>query len=192
MALQGTATGKRRNGGKASGGLRLLPAGAGDFLRKRGAEALGGVALVLGLAGLLALLTYHPGDPGPNVATDAAVHNLLGIPGAWIADLLLATLGLAASLIALVLLGWAWRRLRDKALPRWGLRLALLPAMLLLAAMALDGLPRPGGWAQAAGLGGFVGDLLLGHFNRALTLLGPIPQWVGALLAALPALAAFI
>ncbi|WP_375594243.1 DNA translocase FtsK 4TM domain-containing protein [Algihabitans albus] len=192
MALQGTATGKRRSGGKASGGLRLLPAGAGDFLRKRGAEALGGVALVLGLAGLLALLTYHPGDPGPNVATDAAVHNLLGIPGAWIADLLLATLGLAASLIALVLLGWAWRLLRDKALPRWGLRLALLPAMLLLAAMALDGLPRPGGWAQAAGLGGFVGDLLLGHFNRALTLLGPIPQWVGALLAALPALAAFI
>ena len=192
MALQGTATGKRRSGGKASGGLRLLPAGAGDFLRKRGAEALGGIALLLGLAGLLALLTYHPGDPGPNVATDAAARNLLGAPGAWAADLLLATLGVAASLIALVLLGWAWRLLRDKALPRWGLRLALLPAMLLLAAMALDGLPRPDGWAQAAGLGGFVGDLLLGHLTRTLALLGPIPQWVGALLAALPALAAFI
>ena len=192
MALQGAASGKRRGGGKTAGGRRLLPAGAGDFLRKRGAEALGGLALMFGLAGLLALLTYHPGDPGPNVATDAAARNLLGGPGAWIADFSLATLGLAASLVSLVLLGWAWRLLRDKALPRWGLRLALFPLMLLLAATALDGLPRPEGWVQAAGPGGFVGDLLLARLTQLLSLFGPWPDWIGAALAAVPATAAFV
>ncbi len=207
MALQGASGGRaagranrsagrsgaaRRGRGAGGGGFRLLPAGAGAFLRKRGAEALGGLLLVAGLAGLVALLSYAPGDPGPNVATDRPARNLLGAPGAWVADVALATLGLAASLVALVLLGWAWRLLRDKALPRWGLRVALLPLMLLLAAVALDALPRPQGWSQAAGLGGFVGDLLHGHLTGLLALLAPLPGWVTAALAAPLALAAFL
>jgi S-DNA-T family DNA segregation ATPase FtsK/SpoIIIE len=196
MALQGATSGKTRRApqgrGGEGGGLKLLPPGAGAFLRRRGAEAMGGLLLLTGLAGLVALLTYRPGDPGPNVATDLPARNLLGWPGAWVADVGLATLGLAASLLALVLLGWAWRLLRDKALPRWGLRIALLPAMLLLAAIALDGLPRPAGWSQAAGLGGFVGDLLHGHMTNLLALAVPVPDWMTAAVVAPLALGAFL
>jgi len=116
----------------------LFPDGAGAFVRRRLAE-LAGAALVV-LAGLIAaaLFTYAPEDPSFSHATDARPQNLLGHAGAAGADLLLQTLGLAAALIPLALLAWGWRLLRSRGMKLWWLRVALLPATVLLAAMALS------------------------------------------------------
>ena len=67
------------------------------------------LGLVLALVSVLlflALATYHPADPSLNTATDAvlprAVHNWIGLFGAWLSDLLLQSLGITAFLVAAV------------------------------------------------------------------------------------------
>jgi S-DNA-T family DNA segregation ATPase FtsK/SpoIIIE len=113
-------------------GAKFLPSGSGDFLRRRAIEA-GAVLLGLfALALVLVLLTYNPGDPSLNRAVDAPAANLLGRLGAIAADLLIQSLGLTAFLVPAVFLAWAWRLLRQHAVPRWWVRLSTLPAALLL------------------------------------------------------------
>ena len=139
-----------------------LPGGGG--MARRGLVVLAGLALVgLAVALLLACLGYHPGDPSWNTATGGAAKNLLGRPGAVAADLALQNLGLAALLLPLPLMGWGWRLLRDGRLSGWWLRLLLLPIAMLSAAVALAPLVRPAVWPVATGLGGALGELLLGR-----------------------------
>jgi DNA segregation ATPase FtsK/SpoIIIE, S-DNA-T family len=141
----------------------LFPDGAGAFVRRRLAEIAG--AALIALAGLIAasLLAYSPADPSPSHATDASPSNLLGYAGAATADLLLQTLGLAAALIPLAFLAWGWRLIRSRGMALWWLRVVLLPATVLLAAMALSTWAAPAGWPRPldGGLGGVVGRLFL-------------------------------
>src|SRR3546814_10822099 len=58
-----------------------------------------GIALVT-LAIALALATYNAGDAALNTAAGGPTRNLLGVPGAWVSDLLLT---IAGPLVALVL-----------------------------------------------------------------------------------------
>jgi hypothetical protein len=74
--------------------------GAGASLSRRG---LGAVLLALGLCASVALVSYHPADNAgaqldaaletvmrlDAAPTDEAPHNLLGLPGAWLARLLI-------------------------------------------------------------------------------------------------------
>lgn len=65
---------------------RLLPENLSRALRARMAEIVG-IALFAVATGLgLALVSYSSGDPSLNVETDAPVRNLLGVPGAYVAD----------------------------------------------------------------------------------------------------------
>jgi len=146
-------------------GFKLLPSGAGEFLRCRLFElaglAVGGLAVALAAA----VLSFRPADPSLNHATDGPVANLLGQPGAYVADVLYQSLGLAGFVLPAALLALAWRLLRHRRVARWPLRLALLPVALLLAAMALAAVQVPGTWPIDSGLGGVAGDLLLGWAN---------------------------
>ncbi|MFM7344107.1 MAG: DNA translocase FtsK 4TM domain-containing protein [Tagaea sp.] len=141
----------------------LFPEGAGVFVRRRLAELIGAALVVL--AGLIgaALVTYSPDDPSLSHATDARPANLLGYAGAASADLLLQTLGLASALIPFALLAWGWRLIRSRGMKLWWLRIALLPATVLLAAMALSTWTAPADWPRPldGGLGGVVGRLFL-------------------------------
>src|SRR3546814_15836091 len=58
-----------------------------------------GIALVT-LAIALALATYNAGDAALNTAAGGPTRNLLGVPGAWVSDLLLT---IAGPLVAVVL-----------------------------------------------------------------------------------------
>ncbi|SMF09439.1 DNA translocase FtsK [Tistlia consotensis] len=166
-------------------GGRLLPPGSGAFLRRRGAELLGGLLAATGAGLVAACLTYTPGDPSLNRATDAAARNLLGPFGAQIADLALQGLGLAAFLIAICAFAWTWRLWRARGLPSWGLRLAAAVASWLLAAVGLEALPRPDTWSLRSGLGGFVGELALGQA-------GALSGLATGLIAAVAGLAALL
>ena len=95
------------------------------------------VALLL----LLSLATWHASDPSLNTASGesgpGAVHNWIGLFGAWLGDLLLQSLGLTAFLIPLWLggLGWTWMHSRPggAAWLRWTgtlLALVFLPAVI--------------------------------------------------------------
>jgi S-DNA-T family DNA segregation ATPase FtsK/SpoIIIE len=143
----------------------LFPEGAGAFVRRRLAESAGLALIVLGALVAAALLTFDSADPSFSRATDAAPNNILGRAGASAADLILQTLGLAGALVPVSLAAWGWRLMRSRAMRLWWLRIALLPATVLLAAMAMSTWGVPDGWPRPldGGLGGAVGQLFLAH-----------------------------
>ena len=138
----------------------LLPAGAAAFLRRRALEITGAVLAATGALLALAMATYSPDDPSWNNATGRAAENLMGLPGAYSADLVIQTLGVAGALVPVLLAAWAWRLFSHQGLPRVWLNLTFTPPSLLLAAGFASSLTPPPGWPIAAGLGGWLGDLL--------------------------------
>jgi len=168
-------------------GTYLFPEGAGAFLRKRLVETAGLVLIAAGVALALALASYTPADPSLSHATGGQVLNLMGRLGAMMADLLLQTVGLGGALIAILCGAWGWRLLRAHHLPLWWLRVALMPLMVLLAAMAVSALPAPSGWPRPldTGLGGVVGQLFLGGVTRGAAGLGLGAQLVAMAAAAM-------
>src|SRR5262249_47713470 len=126
----------------------------------------GGFALMLtSLLILLALLTYRPADPSLDTASDAVPHNFLGLRGAVLADVLLQAIGLAAYLVPLVLIGWAFRLLLQRPLRHLPRRVAQLMLALFFGAFACSvlqvELPLP------AGAGGAVGWASMRFVSRA-------------------------
>jgi DNA segregation ATPase FtsK/SpoIIIE, S-DNA-T family len=145
---------------------------------------------------LMALFTYSPADPSLNHATGRAPHNLLGMPGAYISDLLLQTFGLAIVLVPVALITWGVRMVRTHHLGFFGLRLSLLLLALLMMSVACVGLGDVGGAATHAGPGGLVGLALVGRFRElvlthssggSLALIEPVCAAL-ALIAMAPAL----
>ena len=121
-----------------------------------------GAAIVIAAAALIAsLMTWRVDDPSLSFATTAPVRNILGVPGAIIADLVMQFLGLAA--IALVLtavtIGWSLLRLRPLRHPLGQTAAGVFG--ILLASFALACLPVFGRWPLPVGLGGVIGDVLL-------------------------------
>ena len=125
-------------------------------LRRRIAEALGFALLVACLLLFLVLFTYDPGDASLNTAVDAAPHNFLGRDGAVLADLLWQSLGLAGFFIPILLAAWSFRFILHRPLRSSWLRLALLPAILVLGAVSLSILDL-GAFSPPAGPGGAIG-----------------------------------
>ena len=131
------------------------------FLQRRLMEAIGGLLLTVGLAYLLALISADSADPSFNRATEGAARNLLGLPGAYVADFALQSLGLAALVPAATLAAWGWTLIRVRFLDQWWVKLGLFPIACLLATIPLAALPASGGWPFTAGLGGFAGHMFL-------------------------------
>ncbi len=73
--------------------------------------------LLLAVTALLAmaLYSYSAADPSFNHASDGNTHNLMGVLGAYVADLLLQFIGYAAALLLPMLLLWSTRMMRDHA-----------------------------------------------------------------------------
>jgi S-DNA-T family DNA segregation ATPase FtsK/SpoIIIE len=172
---------------------RLLPEGTGDFVRRRAVEGVSLALLILGLAVLVAGLSYNPADPSFNRAVPGPVHNLLGWPGAAASDFALHSLGLSVFLAPLILFAWAWRLWQGRGLPRWVLRLLGTGVVVILAAVALAGVPVPRAdgfaWPLGTGLGGFIGSLGL---NEILIAVPQAAPWMAASAAAVLAIALFL
>jgi S-DNA-T family DNA segregation ATPase FtsK/SpoIIIE len=119
-----------------------------------------GVLAALGAAGV-ALATWHVTDPSFSNAVTAPVKNVLGYPGAVIADLVMQFLGVAAPLLLLPPAFWGWRLL--VATPsRFHISSAVTWLVAcLFGAAAVATLPVPESWPLPTGLGGAIGDLML-------------------------------
>jgi len=141
---------------------RLLPPGFREAVHRRLGEIGGLVLSLAGLAMLLALAAYNPGDPSPNTASAAATRNIAGPAGAAFADLMLQGFGLAAALPAMCLLAWAFKLVSHRSIAPVPLRLAALLGALPCVAGALAPLPAPPIAHLDAGLGG-AGGLLVWH-----------------------------
>ncbi|MDA0654090.1 MAG: DNA translocase FtsK 4TM domain-containing protein, partial [Proteobacteria bacterium] len=167
--------------------ITLLPAGAPAFLRRRVIETAGLALAFAGALLALALASYDPGDPSWSTATGRGARNLIGMPGASVADLSLQVLGFAAGLAPLLLIAWAWRLFSHRGLPRLWWNLTAVPFALLLAAAFAASLPAPAAWPLDHGIGGWIGDELFRIVVRqgaGLLPMVPLPAWQ-TLLAAL-------
>src|SRR5215203_2827599 len=138
------------------------------FLKRRAAE-LCGLGLI-GFAGVVttALATWSVEDPSLNNATDATVRNLLGLPGAIVADLAMQLFGLASVLLLTPIAVWGWQLVRSRKVRRLHLRLALWIGGSGAATAVASALPATGRWPLPTGLGGVVGDALLGGAKTVL------------------------
>ncbi len=154
----------------------FLPPTAVRFLRRRTLEALGAVLILLAAALLAALVTYDGNDPSLNRAVDGPVGNLLGLPGAYAADLVLQAMGLSGAVLIAVLAAWGWRIATGRGLTKVWLRLVLLPVAVTTCAFTLATLPVPQGWRLEIGLGGAGGHILLSEFARLAHGLGYAPD----------------
>jgi S-DNA-T family DNA segregation ATPase FtsK/SpoIIIE len=144
----------------------ILPEGGRDFLRRRMMELVGLALAAGGVALLMSIFTFSNADPSLNHATGNPPANLLGLPGAYVSDLLLQTFGLAIVLVPVAFITWGVRMVRTHHLGFFGLRLSLLLLALLMMSVGCVGLGDVGGAATHAGAGGLVGLALVSRFRE--------------------------
>jgi len=166
----------------------FLPESLQVFMARRMVD---GVALAMGLIGValvLALATYNHTDPSWNTARDESlngVHNIMGLPGAYMADLFLQTIGLGGLVFGVVLMAWGvrfWRR--DEIGPVWARVAALLFASICMAA-AFARIPA-GDWLLSPWMGGSGGVLIMNSVAGMLSpMLGASAHVATALTAAI-------
>ncbi|HEX4193863.1 MAG TPA: DNA translocase FtsK 4TM domain-containing protein, partial [Stellaceae bacterium] len=144
----------------------------------------GAICLALGAFLIAALISYDPADPSWNQSINGIAKNLMGLPGARVADLLLQWFGYAAWLLPLVLIDWAVRCLGGRGLKRFWLKLAVLPPLLLVAPLAISIVPPPASWGLKVGLGGVIGKLGRDGFAH-ISIAPPLSAMAAALVVAL-------
>ena len=107
----------------------------------------------------LALATWSIADPSFNHAVDATPGNLLGYPGAVIADELMQLLGLGVLFAIAIPAAWAARLLGHQPVFRPIRSVFVFVIAVFIGAGFMSALPTPANWALAAGLGGNAGDI---------------------------------
>ena len=162
--------------------------GAIQRLVRRNLGAIVGLAvLAIAAAFAASLATWAVDDPSLSHATDRAARNVLGFPGAIIADLLTQLFGLAASLVLLPPVIWAWRAVFAVPTGLSWKTLATWVGAFMMAAMALSQFPLSGSWPLPTGLGGATGDLFM---RLPAALLGGAPGGFTAFLTSAAAVVA--
>jgi S-DNA-T family DNA segregation ATPase FtsK/SpoIIIE len=139
----------------------IMSGDLGAALRRRLREGIGIALITLSFLGGLALATWSVQDPSYSHATNAAVRNLIGLPGAIAADLMMQLVGTASIVILLPIAILGWRVLTRRTLARDRWRLLAWIAGVLLASGFASCLPPSARWPLPSGLGGVVGDSIL-------------------------------
>lgn len=136
---------------KLSSGRRLL-------------EALLIVIALFAVWLMVALISFNPSDPSwSQTAWHEPIHNLGGVPGAWLADTLLFIFGVMAYTIPVIIIGgcwFAWRhRQNDDYIDYFAVSLRLIGALaLILTSCGLAAINADDIWYFASG--GVIGSLL--------------------------------
>ena len=141
----------------------FLPAEVAVFLTRRTQELAGIFLLTVAFVIAVSILSHDTADRSLNSTGADDIQNVLGWAGALVSDLLLQSLGLANTGFVIVLVAWAQRALAHRRFAHLLIRLALLPAAILLLAASLAKAPTPDAWPFLSGLGGVAVDVLVKH-----------------------------
>lgn len=154
-------------------GTAFMPGSLVTWLKRSGLRICGLGLVFLAIALFIMLIGFHPGDPSFNHATDRGpIFNPLGVIGAYGADLMLRTLGLASALLSVLMLGWGLRLIAVKPFSWMWVRFLVLPLALLLVAISAAAIHPGMHWPLTVGLGGFAGDLLLAKLQTGFAMIG--------------------
>jgi S-DNA-T family DNA segregation ATPase FtsK/SpoIIIE len=141
--------------------------GLRGFLHRQVARAAGLAVFAATGFCLAALATWTVADPSFSHATDNAVANAMGYPGAVVADLMMQFLGLGAVVALVPAVAWGIRLASARRIDRMPARAAAWAGAALLGAGIVGCITAPPTWPLPSGLGGVLGDLALG-----------IPSWL--------------
>jgi DNA segregation ATPase FtsK/SpoIIIE, S-DNA-T family len=131
-------------------------------LRRRGTELVGLILIALAALAAAMIWSYSPDDPSLFSATEEPPTNALGLVGASLADPIHRALGWAAYGIAAILGIWGLRFVLHAGDGRVVRRTIFAPVALLVAASFAATHVPPAGWGHEYGLGGLLGDAVLG------------------------------
>ena len=159
-------------------------------LERRGKELLGAGLVILGVLIAMMLLSYSPDDPSFMSATDQPAQNYLGSPGAYIASALFMITGYGSWVLVLGAMGWGLRLMLHRGEERL-MRAIFLPIGMVLVSVYATSMAPPPGWTQSFGLGGHLGDMLMGGMLSAMPMRASVAIKFLALLTAVGA-AAFL
>ncbi|HEC2570994.1 TPA: DNA translocase FtsK 4TM domain-containing protein, partial [Raoultella ornithinolytica] len=113
---------------------------------------------------MAALLSFNPSDPSwSQTAWHEPIHNIGGIPGAWLADTLFFIFGVMAYTIPVIIIGGCWFAWRNQAsdeyIDYFAVSLRLIGALaLILTSCGLAAINADDIWYFASG--GVIGSLL--------------------------------
>jgi S-DNA-T family DNA segregation ATPase FtsK/SpoIIIE len=166
-----------------------MPASNTRLLNDRSAEApafairvpvrLVGALVLFAVAYVLtALASWQVNDPSLSYAAGYAPDNLLGAPGAIIADVLFQTFGLAALVAILPPAVWGWRLTQRSMPPRFLMRAITWLTGTVLIAGVFACIAAPATWPLPTGLGGLAGE---GFFAISALVTGIRPEGLMAL-----------
>jgi S-DNA-T family DNA segregation ATPase FtsK/SpoIIIE len=135
----------------------------------------------------LSLVSYHPEDPSWNTATAHALRprNLIGFPGAWAADFVYQTFGIAGFAIPPLMFVWAWKWFRSAQIQD---QLVKTVGALLLVCAVCTVASFPDSWSLFGGVvraGGVVGLVLADWLIESLNFTGAMLATALALILAL-------
>ncbi len=135
----------------------LLPRWLAEFLKLSAVKLCGIFLLILGLALIAALFSYVPSDVSLNTSALKPVNNILGLAGAFAADILWQTFGLGAVLPAIAFAVWGGWLVTGVSPNFKGLRVLALLAALPLTSITLAAIKFPLFWPVVAGAEGTLG-----------------------------------
>lgn len=144
-------------------------------------EMLGFLLALAALGVLLSLVSFSPTDPSSNLATAATrASNWMGLPGSYVADLLLQALGLMGFTLPAWLLSLGWKGIRSAPSERLGrtacgglLLTAVLCALLEFLQTPLRA-ALPDAWAENVRPGGAFGKVLVDSSIAVLNIGGTL------------------
>src|SRR5262249_11132894 len=121
-------------------------------------EIVGFLLLLAGLALLLSLVSYHTQDPSLNTASSAHPLNLVGYPGAYLADFFFQIFGAAAFLFPLLIFVLSWKWIRSDQFSSGGVKIfgAVMLTLALSAALSFAPVRLFGGTVRVGGVLGLV------------------------------------
>ena len=128
----------------------------------------------LGLMLTLCLVFFNPDDPSWNAAGQNETRNLVGPVGAYVAALMLQSVGLASYLLPLLLFLAAWRRFRTRRIHAPVSRIVGLFTFLISASAILALVSLPLLFDESVRAGGFIGAFVASNLASALNGVGAL------------------
>ena len=148
---------------------RLVPDSVQAFLARRIIDITAGALCLIGGIISLSLLSYDARDKSAGSSTsNHTTQNIMGDSGAFIADILLQTFGLAGILFGLTFLIWGFNIFKRRPMPYFWSRIVALFIGMFTGAIALARVPA-GDWLSSQSyMGGAAGMLLFQNISDTL------------------------
>src|SRR5581483_6458765 len=168
--------------------MTLLARATTPTNNKRLNELLGLRLFLSSILLALSLISYSAADPSLNTSSAAQggreVANWIGMAGAFVADLLLQTIGIAVFLVPVFLGMYAARWFRSRAIASPITKICGAAGMVVFTSAFLGLLPWHRHWAHAAGIEGLMGRIVADAMIHYLNLTGAYIVCIAAMVTA--------